>query len=344
MKLEWLARLLLVTLALGWTTAAIAARWKADDQVVEMRAKMPEAGGWMPGHLTARVGEPLRVRLTSDDVMHGFAIGRSDQPAVDVKPGQVTEVTLTFDKPGTYTYACTRWCGPNHWRMRGTIEVGGEGNGQGNASKPLPYLDLGIDLDAAHKADVVPARQPKGQQGAAMVAEFPEAVLAEDFYLRESPADIWLQLRDEGGSADTTDAEIWDLVAYLWQAQTTAESLTRGQLLYGQHCAACHGESGAGNGVMALAAGDDGSGGSAAAEAGGELVPATDFTDPQAMLGASSALLQGKIQRGGMGTGMPSWGTILTDEQSWALVDYLWTFQFQMQGHGSEPDADVGDG
>ena len=37
-------------------------------------------------------------------------------------PGKVTDVTLTFDKPGTYTFYCTRWCGVNHWRMRGVVE------------------------------------------------------------------------------------------------------------------------------------------------------------------------------------------------------------------------------
>jgi hypothetical protein len=54
-----------------------------------------------------------------------------------------------------------------------------------------------------------------------------------------------------------------------------------------------------------------------------------DFTDRSTMLGASSALLQGKILRGGMGTGMPYWGPILTEAQMWALTDFLWTFQFE---------------
>ena len=31
------------------------------------------------------------------------------------------------------------------------------------------------------------------------------------------------------------------------------------------------------------------------------------------MLGASDAILEGKIIRGGMGTGMPYWGPIFTD-------------------------------
>ena len=57
-----------------------------------------------------------------------------------------------------------------------------------------------------------------------------------------------------------------------------------------------------------------------------------DFTNPTRMLGASPALLQGKILRGGMGTGMPMWGSIFTEEQIWDLIAYLYTFQFNYQG------------
>ena len=53
-----------------------------------------------------------------------------------------------------------------------------------------------------------------------------------------------------------------------------------------------------------------------------------NFSDPERMLGASPALLQGKILRGGMGTGMPMWGSIFTDEQIWNVIAYLYSFQF----------------
>ena len=56
-----------------------------------------------------------------------------------------------------------------------------------------------------------------------------------------------------------------------------------------------------------------------------------DFTDPERMLGASPAVLQGKILRGGMGTGMPMWGSIFTEEQIWDLVSDLYSFQFEYE-------------
>lgn len=51
-----------------------------------------------------------------------------------------------------------------------------------------------------------------------------------------------------------------------------------------------------------------------------------DYTDPKQLLGASPALLEGKIVRGGMGTGMPYWGPIFTSTQIDALVAYLYRF------------------
>jgi len=88
--------------------------------------------------------------------------------------------------------------------------------------------------------------------------------------------------------------------------------VAQGEQLYKDNCMSCHGPGGAGDGPVVSTL--------------ETAVP--DFTDPTTMLGASSALLHGKIIRGGMGTGMPNWGTIFTEEQTWALIDYLWTFQF----------------
>jgi mono/diheme cytochrome c family protein len=46
------------------------------------------------------------------------------------------------------------------------------------------------------------------------------------------------------------------------------------------------------------------------------------------MLSAAGALLQGKVLRAGMSTGMPKFGSLYTDEELWAMVSYLRTFLF----------------
>jgi plastocyanin len=321
---EWTARLLLVLLIAGLFAAILAGRRPA--QAVEIHAVMPEKGGWLPGDLTAEVDVTLKLRLTSDDVMHGFAVGQQPWPAVDVMPGQVTELSLTFDEPGTYTYYCTRWCGPNHWRMRGTIEVTGEAIESPATESPMQplYVSLGLDIDAPHEVDVPLERAPSAARGESLDFAIPNRFRARDAYLEKTPFEVWRALRADPGTADLSDAEIWDLIAFVWSSQSTPESLQLGQRLYAENCAACHGENGDGDGVMTSSQTVE----SDSEFFGGALLPPSDFTDAQRMLGASSALLQGKIIRGGMGTGMPYWGTIFTYEEIEALVDYLWTFQF----------------
>jgi mono/diheme cytochrome c family protein len=246
-------------------------------------------------------------------------------------PGQVVETTLTFDQPGTYTFYCTRWCGPDHWRMRGVIEVSGGQPAAPEVVEPL-YETLGIDIDAPHPASVLPSARPSAERGESLGIELPEGFRSRQEFIARPPAETWQSLRLNPSTRGLSDSEVWDLVAYLWRSTTTDGARQEGQALFAQNCAACHGESGTGDGVMARSVSEgmaDAVPAAAATHLAGEQPPSpADFTDPSTMLGASSALLQGKILRGGMGTGMPYWGPILTEAQMWALTDYLWTFQF----------------
>ena len=290
-----------------------------------IHARLAENGGWAPNVLQATAGLPLHLRLTSDDVMHGFAVGQTDMQSADIEPGKVTDVTLTFRKPGIYTFYCTRWCGINHWRMRGTIEVNGGEPAPSNEGAPL-YVSLGLDLDAPHNSPVVPGSQPSALSGQQNTGQFsmPEFTSVE-FYRSHSPYATWKELRAQASLAKLDDQQVWDMVAFIWQSNTTPDGIAEGQRLFAQNCAACHGESGASNGVFADQLAQAGAAG------GPDMTvqrPA-DFTDPQRMLGASPALLEGKILRGGMGTGMPSWGPIFNEAQIQAIVSYLYTFQFK---------------
>jgi mono/diheme cytochrome c family protein/plastocyanin len=322
-----MARAGVLFLALGLPGATLVPRWLGNRHAIVLEASMPEAGGWQPRDLTAAVGEPLHLRLTSEDVIHGFAIGQMDQPAVEVKPGQVTDLQLIFDRPGTYTFFCTRWCGPNHWRMRGTIEVTGPGAGRTSKARP-PYMRLGVDLDAPHAVDVELDRMPSAQRGELLNLTIPDIYLERDSVRTQSPLAVWRALRDIEQSGGLSDAVLWDFVARIWRRSTTDDALRMGEELYAENCAACHGETGRGDGVMArVLQSQDVSWSDGSMEFGHEIEQPANFADLD-LLGASPVLLQGKILRGGMGTGMPYWGPIFTDAQVWALVDHLWRFQF----------------
>ena len=294
-----------------------------------IHVSMAEEGGWTPNTLQAEVGKPLELHLTSDDVMHGFAVGQLDMGPVDVAPGKVTDVTLTFNKPGTYTFFCTRGCGLNHWRMRGTIEVSGAVSDVPTPSVPL-YVTLGLDIDAPHESPQVPASRPSALNGQKLSSSLDlDTMRSPDFYRTHSPYQVFEEL----GITSLSDAQKWDVVAAIWQSNTSPESLNNGKQLYVQNCAACHGETGGGDGIFAvdLAASGEASMQSMSSSMESMQQTPADFTDPKRMLGASPALLQGKVLRGGMGTGMPMWGSIFTEAQIWDMVSYLYSFQFDYE-------------
>jgi cytochrome c oxidase subunit 2 len=295
-------------------------------QPITIHARIAEDGGFMPDSIKARVGEPLRLRLISDDVEHTFALGQSSMQPVTLEPGEPVNITLTFDKPGTYTFYTTRPSSLNFWRMRGVIEVSGDGESQ--AAEPPLYVHLGLDLDGEHESEeehVELADQPSAERGAVFVNQIPAIMLASDYYVSHSPMETFEELRDEPALQTLNDQDVWDAVAYIWAHNTTSAALIDGEKLYQVNCAACHGENGAGDGQFAdemkAIAGKNN------AEHG--IQAPTDFTDAEHLLKAKPAIVQGLLLRGGMGTGMPMWGTIFTDEETWDLVTFLYSFQFE---------------
>jgi len=326
---EFTARLLIGAAVVAAIAVPLILWWRTP----LVHARMAEDGGWSPEAFKATVGEPLHLRLTSDDVVHGFAVGKLNTPAVDILPGKVSDITLLFQQPGTYTFYCTRWCGLNHWRMRGTIDVGGEPSEAqpgGEPGAPL-YAALGIDLDAPREAPVIPAQRPLAAVAERQFEAELASYIAGDYYRSHSPYEVWRELRADPAFAAQDEAQLWVLTAGIWSSNTTPQALAQGEQFFAQNCAACHGEGGAGDGVFAgdMEAAGQASVQSMMGDSRMAMQSPARLSDPRRMLAASPALLQGKILRGGMGTGMPSWGPIFTEEQTWNLVAYLYTFQFE---------------
>jgi cytochrome c oxidase subunit II len=76
-----------------------------------------------PGHdvVTANeihipAGEPVRLRISSADVIHSFWIPQL-AGKIDATPGHTTELVLEADEPGRYRGRCTEYCGLAHAQM-----------------------------------------------------------------------------------------------------------------------------------------------------------------------------------------------------------------------------------
>ncbi|MCZ7528373.1 MAG: c-type cytochrome [Acidimicrobiia bacterium] len=329
---EWLARLALVLVIVGLPVSVLGYQYilrpaLATVRIIDIHAAVPEAGGFSPDTIRVAVGETVTLRFAAVDVTHGVAIGPGlgvDLGHID--PGMVKEVTLAFDHSGTFTYYCTTWCSPNHWRMRGVIEVRDTAN---PGALPTPQRDPviealateGVDIDAnVHRGEEDPAgtsmpalaTAPSAARGAATLPTLnvPPELQNPDWRRAHTPARALELLAAANAGVDA--ARLVDAIAALWMSAVSLSELETTGTVYDQNCAACHGQVGGGDGPAATFTAER---------------PAA-FSDPAYMFTMRSDVLYAKIRRGGMGTDMPNFGTLFTAEETWALVRYLWALTF----------------
>jgi cytochrome c oxidase subunit 2 len=75
-----------------------------------------------PNEVRVPAGRPIRFRLTSADVVHGFMVSGTNANAM-VVPGYVTQFTTVFSRSGDYLIVCHEFCGNGHHAMFGRIIV-----------------------------------------------------------------------------------------------------------------------------------------------------------------------------------------------------------------------------
>jgi cytochrome c oxidase subunit 2 len=88
-------------------------------RVIEITAKR---FAFTPNQVTIKKGETVKLRLTSEDVTHGFFM-RALKIDEDIQPGSPTEITLTPQTAGTFMTICDHFCGANHGNMNMMITV-----------------------------------------------------------------------------------------------------------------------------------------------------------------------------------------------------------------------------
>ncbi len=159
---------------------------------------------WKLQHLTGQreinqlhvpVGVPVKLTLTSEDVIHSFFV-----PAFRIKkdaiPGRYTSLSFTATKPGRYHLFCAEYCGTQHSGMIGEIVVlephefqewlaGGAAATSPAAAGEKLFKDLACIT--CHKGDSA-ARGPAlaGVFGSEVRLADGSVVKADESYLRES--------------------------------------------------------------------------------------------------------------------------------------------------------------
>jgi cytochrome c oxidase subunit 2 len=93
------------------------------------------------------VGRPVRLIMTSEDVIHDFFIPafRAKQ---DVVPGRYTTMWFTPSVPGSYHLFCAQYCGTNHARMVGNVIAM-------NPDKYAEWLGSGTGFSMAHEGEIL---------------------------------------------------------------------------------------------------------------------------------------------------------------------------------------------
>ncbi len=105
----------------GMATHGLVRRANAAEEpiVIEIKAKKFE---FTPIEITLKKGEPVVLRITTEDRAHGFFLKPMKIDA-DIKPGQTTDIAVTPEETGQYTVICDHYCGIGHGNMMLTLTV-----------------------------------------------------------------------------------------------------------------------------------------------------------------------------------------------------------------------------
>ena len=93
---------------------------RADNpKVIEITAKKFE---FTPSEITLKKGEPVILRLSSSDRVHGF-MSKPLKIDTDIPSDATKDVAVTPDAAGNYTVICDHYCGTGHGNMKMKVTV-----------------------------------------------------------------------------------------------------------------------------------------------------------------------------------------------------------------------------
>ena len=188
------------------------------------------------------VGRPIKLTMTTEDVLHDFFIPAFRTKA-DIVPGRYTYLWFTPTKPGKYHLFCAEYCGLNHSGMGGWVYVMEQKDFDnwlaGNTSGQTP-VELGKDLFMNKLGCASCHAGGPAQRGAKLEGIYGKevklvggrTVIADDNYIRNSilnpTADIveGYQPIMPTFKGQVTDEQLNGLVAYIKSLSGVAGSST----------------------------------------------------------------------------------------------------------------------
>jgi cytochrome c oxidase subunit II len=81
-----------------------------------------EQYAFVPDCARVPVDTPVKFRITSTDVIHGFLLPSTNVNTM-VMPGFIAEVRTRFSRPGVYNMPCHEFCGDGHHGMWARVNV-----------------------------------------------------------------------------------------------------------------------------------------------------------------------------------------------------------------------------
>ncbi|MCW5848776.1 MAG: c-type cytochrome [Anaerolineae bacterium] len=194
-------------------------------------------------------------------------------------------------------------------------------------SRPLPTLTPG----PLHLAEFAPIERPSASRGMERYTALCESCHGEtgrgdtalartlsprpanfhdlEFLRRRTPSSLYHSISKGvlgtgmlAYEGQLSEAQRWDVLAYLWTFHRQSDELAAGQSLYAQHCAACHGANGAGGLASPLA-------------------------NPSLLAGRTGYGMFNALSGGLPATPNHEWST-MSEADRWAIVEYVWTFMF----------------
>jgi cytochrome c oxidase subunit 2 len=141
------------------------------------------------------VDRPVKLTLTSEDVIHDFFVP-AFRTKIDVIPGRYVQIWFQPTKVGRYHLFCSQYCGTSHANMVGTVVVMerdeyrewlGSQEATGSLADQGRQLFLKFQCITCHSANAE-ARAPvlEGLHGRTVNLRNGRTVVADDAYLRES--------------------------------------------------------------------------------------------------------------------------------------------------------------